>query len=297
MITKIKQRRKNSLYNRLDIEALYANKFYNLFMNKFKFEGIDYQQQDFIMKRFWADGTIACYKIPDTEGSSDFPNGLLAFTPYAPNEWNLYDYPIYLNLINLKGVRFLPSGRLKVDKDVVIGFIQRNRKGVYMMIKPLIDKLVAIEMTIKANLNANKMPYLLIGDSEDQTLLSELFEKVMNDDDNLYLTSSMSDKIKILLSGAPYIIDKLYSYKQCIENEIKEYLGLDNLGVNEKKEHLINSEIEANDEIIESYSNQFLDNIQEFIERINKVFNQNLKVSLNEDIEELEANEDEEVSD
>ena len=43
------------------------NKYYNVFMNKLGVEGADYQQRDYMLRQFWANGTIAFFIIKGTE--------------------------------------------------------------------------------------------------------------------------------------------------------------------------------------------------------------------------------------
>ena len=80
--------------------------------------------------------------------------------------------------------------------------------------------------------------------------------------------------------------------KQCYENELKEYLGINNLGINEKKEHLVTSEVEVNNESIESHGECFLDCLKEFCERITNILGYPVSVELNKP-DSLEYNEDE----
>ena len=41
------------------------------------------------------------------------------FTDYAPINYNIYDYPIQCTLINRRGVKFIPSRLMDIDKDVL----------------------------------------------------------------------------------------------------------------------------------------------------------------------------------
>lgn len=293
----MKIKRYKSDYVRRDLETYYSNKYYCLFLNRYKWSGeIERQQIEFIMRQFWSVGTIACFKLKGTEGSTKHPQGLLVFTPYAVNGWNLYDYPIEVNLINLKGVKFIPAKAQKVDVDVVLGWVARNHKGLSEFVRMKIEQIVDVEMVIRTNLKAHKMPYLIPIEPENETKMLNLWRSLELDEDKLFIDLTDADKIKILNTGAQFIIDKLYNYKATLENELREYLGLDNLGVNEKKEHLISNEIEANDEITESATNSYLDCLKEFTNKIQEVFGIVVEVELNtqEDKIEVEAPQEEE---
>lgn len=292
----IRQSKKDSASIRRGIKHYYANKYYNLYMNNFKFsENLDYQQKEYILKQFWANGTIACFKLEGTEGSTLHPQGLLVFTPYAPNGWNIYDFPIAIRLINTKGVPFIPTKDMELDKEAVIGWAQRNHKSVKEFIDIKVDMIADIEMVIRCNLNTHKMPWLFASTPEMEKKMKVIAENLRSDDPELFVSGDEAEMMKALVSGAPYIIDKLYNYKKSIEDEIREFLGLDSLGVNEKKEHLITSEVEVNDDIVEASENCFLECLKEFFGRINKVLGINIQVDINKDKEESLYEGDEET--
>ena len=266
-----------TLYTRKQLKNILMNQYYNLFMNSYEFEGdIDYQQKDYILKRLWAEGSIACFKLSGSEGSSSHPQGLAVFVPFVPGYWNIYDWPTKVSLVNTRGVRFIPSGLLEVDKDVVIGYVQRNKKSVSLIVESYIDRIVDVLMVIKTNLKTAKMPWLVISTPEDQQKIKTLFDNLDSDEPQLFTDSDSADKFKALVSGAPYIIDKLYQYVGCLLNELREFLGFGNVGVAEKKEHLINEEVKANNAIIEANKECLLDPMKEFFERVGDVLNINI---------------------
>lgn len=287
----------SSVVSRKELYNFYINKYYNLYMNAYKWSGLDYQQIHFIMTRFWADGTVACFKVAGTEGSTEYPNGLLAFTPYAPAKYNIYNYATIVTLINLRGVKFIPTRSMEVDKDVVLGWTQRNLKSVFFIVDHIVRKIVDVEMTIRTNLKAHKTPWVIAVSPEDETKMRNLFGNLDKDDSNLYADLQDIQNAKALVSGAPYIIDKLYAYKCALENELKEYLGITNLGNQEKKEHLITTEVEANNEITESSGDCFYDVLVEFVNRIKEVFGVEVGVELNKAEQYVEEQPEEEEED
>lgn len=288
-----------SLLSRRQIKSVLENKYFNLYMNNYEFEGdLDYQQKEYILLQFWSIGQIACFKLDGSEGSKSHPNGLGVFCPFAPGWWNIYNWPTKVSLIRTRGyANFIPTGLQEVDKDVVIGYAMRNRKPICAIVESYIERIVDVLMVIRTNLKTHKMPWLIVSDPEDQEKLRSLFQKLNDDDPELYIDSDSKDSMEALVSGAPYIIDKLYQYAQCLENELREFFGFGNLGVGEKKEHLINSEVEANNAVIEANKNCLLDTIKEFFERANNVFGFNYGIKIKEPkvekeyIEEDEENE------
>lgn len=287
-----RRNKEDSVFTREFIKAFYLNKYYSLFMNKYDIVGVDYQQRDFILRKFWSDGRLACFKLKGSEGSTEYPEGMGIFCPYAPSRYNIYDFPIYVTLINIRGVNFIPAGLQKVDKDVVIGWCQRNKKSVYSLVDFYLNKITDVEIVIKINLKAQKTPWLIASSPEDEKKMQVFMENLDSDDPDFFVDIEELDKAKALVSGAPFILDKLYNYKQALENELKEYLGLQNMGMNEKKEHLITAELESSNEVIDESKYNFIDTIKEFFENIERVLG--LHYEIKEKHQQEESNPDEE---
>lgn len=258
----------------------YLQKYYNLFMGAYIFKGIPYEQGQYILKKLWAEGKIAGFVVEGTKLSEDevpsnvnqYPNGMLAFAPFAPFLFNIYDYPIQVNLINVRGAKFIPTTPKTVGKDVVIGYIQKSKKPVLSVVEFYIQKIVDVEMTIRVQLKSHKVPWLIATTPENESKMKALWDKINADDEVLYLSPSEIESLKILMGGNSYIIDKLYSYKQALENELLTYLGIDNMGIMEKKEHLITDEVNSNNDLINDHSDNFLTCLRDFFDRIKKVF-------------------------
>lgn len=254
------------------------NKYYNLFMNNYEIEGVDYEQKDYILRKLWGEGSIACFKIKETEGAADHPQGLLVFTQFSPLMYNLYDYPIEVTLINTRGVNFIPSSPQHVNKDVVIGYAQRNKKPVYFIVEYYAKKIALVESAIQMNVLAQKCPWLLATTPENKEKMRKFYGDLLEDTNGLFIDSQAIDGVKTLITGAPYTIDKLYSHSKSLEDELREALGFNNLGVQEKKEHLVNIEVKANNEITKSSSDSFEDCMIEFADKIKDVLEYDVNI-------------------
>lgn len=260
-----------------DTKHFLVNKYYNLFMNKLEVEGADYQQRDYMLRQFWSVGTIATFLLEGSKGATDAPEGLLVYCGYTAIDYNTYDWPIHVNLINKRGVPFIPSTPQTVDKDVVLGFILRNHKPIKFIVEYFARKIALVESVIQTQLLAKKMPFILKTTPENKQKVENLFTDILDDNVVLYLDADTVNDIDVLQTSSGYDIDKLKSLENDYENELRETLGLDNLGVHEKKEHLITSEIESNNEITEDSGSSILDTLEEFSEQVKEVFGYDLK--------------------
>ena len=257
--------------SRKEINFNYVNKYFNMFMSRYEWEGdISEEAEYFIMKEFWSEGKIAAFnsKVGD----------ILAFAQFIPSTYNLYDYPVTATLINERGSQLVPNGIQKVDVDVVLGYAQKNHKSVYSMLEFFIRRIVDVEMTIRTNLISMKTPWLVATSGDDTATVKKLQNDLINDEDTLFIPFNDPNSVRALVSGAPYIIDKLYAYKQALENEILTYLGIDNLGAQEKKEHLITTEVEVNNDIIKQSGDAFLEMFQDFCKKIKEILGHDISV-------------------
>ena len=282
----------------------YLEKFFNKWMNKYDFVGLTYQQKHFIMKKLWSVGSVACSQIKSADpvlaglldaGLVDMGANSLIFTPWTfANRYNIYDFPTHVRLINTRAVKFITNKELEMDKDVVIIYAQKNHKSVFSSIEAKLDELIDIEMKIRTSRKAQSQGWLFTFSPEDFNQAKVLEEQLENDEPYMFVPLQEVDKAKGISSGAPYINDKLEQERQKCENDILTMLGVNNVGVAEKKEHLVVDEINANNEDIEQQSMSFTNEIEDAFERINSLFNKSIEVvDINKMFKEAEDQVDE----
>lgn len=263
----IKERR-DGVYN------FYTNKFLNMFINKYEWGGMRPEERDFVMKSYYYKGCISAINNK-TIG--------LIYVNFAPYMFNIYNYPVEAMPIKTQTMEgtlgnLIPNKNLKVDEDIVISYIQNSHKSVFAIIEPLINKLVDVEMTINTNVQTSKMPFFVGVSPEDKDRMQALIDSIMSDDIAVYGDFKDLQSLKSVITNTPYIVDKLYQYKCSLENEILTFLGVNNMGVLEKKEHMITDEMHQNDETIKTHDDIFLINMQDFCNKCNSIFGSNISV-------------------
>lgn len=279
--TKIRSRNYNPIITRSELTREYRTKYFEMFMNQFKFEGISPEAQYTLMRSFWSDGTIAAFMA---KGHQYFENiedrrQFLFFAPYAGIELDPYDFPKKAQLVNKVNAPFIPKEPLMVHKEVVLGYINNTFEPVNRYVYAKIKRIVAVDMVINTNLNLHKMPFSLIGEEKDAQKITDLINRLLEDEIAMYMTPKEVAMIKSINTNTPYIIDKLYMYKNSLENELLTYMGIDNNMV-EKKERAIVDEINANNAEINLNAQKYLKHIKDFFDEINELFDLDIKVSL-----------------
>lgn len=252
-------------------------------MDKFEWSGLDEenaaQQKDFIMRKFWDMGTVACRPIENTD--------LLVFAPYAAATYNLYDYPETATLINTRGVseRIIPSTIQVINKDIVIGWCQPNKKSIYSVVKTYINRMVQVDLVINTNLQLQKMPFLIAVNETDQDKLQDVVSRILNNEVVVFASLEELQRIQTLATQTPYIIDRLQSYQQSLERELMTFLGIDNLGSTATlgQSHINSDQTNAANEEINAYRDSIEEEIKTFIDNINRVFGRNLDIKCKAD--------------
>lgn len=149
-------------------------------------------------------------------------------------------------------------------------------------------RLYETERTIDTNLIAQKTPVLIEGDSKTILTLKNVYMQYSGNTPFIFGNKAydLSNRLSTLNTQAPYLIDKLENHKHEIWNEALTYLGINNANT-DKKERLITDEVKSNDELIKYYLNCFYKTRKKACDEINKRYNLNIDIKLNDDVLKL----------
>ncbi|MBO7694169.1 MAG: hypothetical protein J6T10_16240 [Methanobrevibacter sp.] len=297
-------------------KRFYENKYFALFLNRRHFPELTKNQERFLLKSFWQNGCICAFIL---EGTKQMPslkqmlsnsskdtlilenenaNGLLCLVPFAISKYDITDAPSVVSYINKRGATFIPKGLKIVNKDCVIGWAHSSHAPIRSLVMYYIDRIVDVEKTIEMNLFVHKLPRLVVCSPEDKARVENLMEKIERGEKKLFLDANDVQAIKNVLdsgSNTSYIIDKLYQYKQNLENELSTFLGINNNPV-EKAERLITGEVNSNNQLIAECGACFDDSIEAFCKEVSQVLDFPLTQEVEEFEEEQEAQEEKKES-
>ena len=147
------------------------------------------------------------------------------------------------------------------------------------MVRYYVDRMVQVEMVIHTNLNLQKMPFLVGVNSEDEAKMKDIVRKILNNE--LVIFASLEDlqRVQSMATQTPYIVDKLKEHERCLEQELMTYLGVDNNGSSQLEQtHVSVDAVNANNDVINDYGNAIEQEMNKFIDRINKHFNRQIKI-------------------
>lgn len=149
-------------------------------------------------------------------------------------------------------------------------------------------RLYETERTIDTNLIAQKTPVLIEGDTKTILTLKNVYMQYSGNTPFIFGNKQfdISNKLNVLKTDAPYLVDKLELHKHEIWNEALTYLGIDNANT-DKKERLITDEVESNNDLISYYLNCFYKTRKQACDLINERYDLNIEIELNKEITNL----------
>lgn len=111
-------------------------------------------------------------------------------------------------------------------------------------------RLAEAQRTADVNIKAHRTPILITTDQKQYFTLKKMYEEFDGNTPAIFADKNLisPDALKAIKTDAPFIINDIMEYKREIWNEFLTTMGLQNLS--EKKERLISSEVDSNNEVI-----------------------------------------------
>ena len=166
------------------------------------------------------------------------------------------------------------------DKDDCV-FIRNNylEKSTESTLVIFAEKLAEIDVAATVNIRAQKTPILIRCDEKTRLSLQAVYAQYEGNAQVVFGSKSLAEKpLEVLRTDAPFVADKLREEKRAVWSEALEFLGLNTNPSDKKKERLIVSEVDANNEQIDIQSEAMLLTRQEAAAAINTRYGLNVSV-------------------
>lgn len=212
--------------------------------------------------------------------------GYLALCVNPSDTLNVYRLPTEVNAWSIGYNKKFPFD------DVVYIMNNEIEKPTSQILQLFANRLYETERTIDVNLLAQKTPILIEGDTKTILTLKNVYTQYSGNTPFIFGNKQfdISNKLNVLKTDAPYIIDKLDVHKGRIFNEALTVMGIDNANT-DKRERLITDEVESNDQLISYYLNCFYKTRKKACDEINEKFLKDsdikIEIELNKEVVEL----------
>lgn len=190
---------------------------------------------------------------------------------------NIYGLPTKINCFSY---RFNTVRELYVpgetptnpEEDCILVMNNYDRRATEPSIALFAQRLAEAQRTADVNIKAQRTPVLIPTDKRQVFTMKKIYEEYDGNSPVIYPDKNINDKdmIKAIKTDAPYVADKIMEYKTAIWNEFLTFIGVSNL--NEKKERMIDSETDSNNELINLNMQSFLIPRKEACELFNEKF-------------------------
>lgn len=140
-------------------------------------------------------------------------------------------------------------------------------------------RLAELTRTIDINVHAQQTPFAIACSEKQKLSVKRAYQQATGHEPVIYANkeTEILDSLKVLKTDAPIVFDKLQIQKHAVWNECMTFLGINNANM-DKRERLVDDEVQANNEQVEACANLMLKARQRACDEINKLFG--LKISV-----------------
>lgn len=212
--------------------------------------------------------------------------GFLALKVNPSDKLNVYNLPTRVEAWSI-------GYNKQFDFDDIV-YIMNNelQKPTIASMQLFAYRLFETERTTDTNLSAMKTPILIEGDSKTILTLKNVYMQYSGNIPFVFGNKQfdISNKLNVLKTDAPYLVDKLDVHKHQIFNDALTILGIDNANT-DKKERLIVNEVESNEQLVNYYLNCWYKTRKKAADEINEKFlkdsDKKIRIVLNQEVIDL----------
>jgi Phage Connector (GP10). len=206
----------------------YEDRLHMLAVSLFNWDGLD-EACGFGASRFLEE---SLYRYGKACVVKDEDLGLMALNVTPAGKLNIYYLPIKVNAFS--------TGYNKIyDFDDVV-YIMNNeiQKPTKDTLTLFAARLYETERTADVNLQAQKTPVLIEGDKNTLLTLRNVYMNYSGNMPVIYGNKrfDLSNKLNVLRTDAPFIVDKLEEHKHNLWNDCMTFLGINNANTSKKKD-------------------------------------------------------------
>lgn len=246
--------------------------------SRYVFKGIpDTWDIDFLKDNLYTDGFLIAL---EKNGVNYLLNGGITGI-------NVYSKPTKANIAN----PVIGTFEVTLGKDAELLYFNRVN-GYFRSVRSLVSRyaimLAQCDASISTSLMNSRVAHIFYADNQAEAeTYKKMYDEVTAGSPAVFLLKKKSLELdkssNMMLTNVKntYIANDILDTKRTILNEFLTEIGVNNANT-DKKERLVTSEVNANNSEVKSISELWLETMQQCLDRINKLFNLNVSVEMNE---------------
>lgn len=167
---------------------------------------------------------------------------------------NLYGLPTEIQCYSYRfnqrrGLYMTDTGEEK-GKECILVMNNYERIPTTATVSLFAYRLAEAQRTADVNIQAQRTPVLITTDQKQYFTLKKMYEEYDGNTPAIFADKNLitPDALKAIKTEAPFIANNIMDYKREIWNEFLTFMGISNLS--EKRERMISSEVDSNNELI-----------------------------------------------
>ena len=167
---------------------------------------------------------------------------------------NIYGLPTELQCYSYRfnqrrGLYMTDTGEEK-GKECILVMNNYERVPTTATVSLFAYRLAEAQRTADVNIQAQRTPVLITTDQKQYFTLKKMYEEYDGNTPAIFADKNLitPDALKAIKTEAPFIANDIMDYKREIWNEFLTFMGVSNLS--EKRERMISSEVDSNNELI-----------------------------------------------
>ena len=249
----------------------YLNRFRKIALSMFEWVNLPKtMNENFIEKCLFYNGKCAFLK----DEEMGFINTKVCSNGYL----NIYGLPTKLNCFSYdySKTRDLFTTKENEFQELTDCIYVMNNTEVIPTISTLelyAYRLYMCDRVCDVNLSGQRYPIMILGDEKSRMTLENLYSQYDGNKPFIFGKKELLDenKMQVLRTDSPYIIDKVTDYKKEIWNEALTFLGINNMSI-VKGERLTKNESQENNELVNLNLLSFLKTRQQACREFNELF-------------------------
>ena len=253
----------------------YLDQFLQLAINRFKWinlpDGVDERFLEWTLVRESCAVMFPLPKIPDRV----YATKVIGLGPL-----NVYDNPTKFRSVGNNGWN-IPLD----NNNAVLIWNSMTRIPMWSTLEYYAKRMADIDRTFDVNLKNQKTPFIITGPEEKQTEIKNYYTQIDSNEPAIFGLNSLNTdmNINVMNTNVPFLGIELQQVKRDLFNEVLEYLGIESSNT-QKRERLIEAEIEANIESTEMMRLDGLNARRQAAEKFNNKFGYNIEVVWRKDL-------------